>query len=331
MSELMLKHVLPKDNDKYKDNCPFTIVTAFMTQINARGDRPVKKYIDLGKSLLALHIPQIVFIERYIYDTYLRAEYRHLGLEDGCRIRFLAYGGRAYEYIVLGHLTFVFFERNDMYLEEYREMATEFALNTSHPAKDTLDYMFVQCHKTEWVAMATCLDSDNGDGIYAWLDFGLRHMYPSSIAFEVAVYGFRDRMIRGLRYSRRNDDRSFVGELCYSRTNDDRSFVGGLSVDSVFAPSCWDAKRTYSYDVYRDIFWVFSGSAFCGKPNTLLEFARRTKSKCIEILSVRRRLMWEVNVWYLVYCDCPALFSLFYGNHNATILGGTTFPPNPPP
>jgi len=293
MSELMLKHVLPKDNDKYKDTCPFTIVTAFMTQINARGDRPVKKYIDLGKSLLALHIPQIVFIERYIYDTYLRAEYRHLGLEDGCRIRFLAYGGRAYEYIVLGHLTFVFFERNDMYLEEYREMATEFALNTSQPTKDTLDYMFVQCHKTEWVAMATCLDSDNGDGIYAWLDFGLRHMYPSSIAFEVAVYGFRDRMIRG------------------------------SSVDSVFAPSCWDAKRTYSYDVYRDIFWVFSGSAFCGKPNTLLEFARRTKSKCIEILSVRRRLMWEVNVWYLVYCDCPALFSLFYGNHNATILGGT--------
>jgi hypothetical protein len=265
-----------------------------MSQINARGDRPLQKYIDLGKSLLALHIPQIVFIERYIYDTYLRAEYRHLGLgvEDGNRIRFLAYGGRAYEYIVLGHLTFVFFERNDMYLEEYRETATEFALNTSHPAKDTLDYMFVQCHKTEWVAMATCLDSDNGDGIYAWLDFGLRHMYPSSIAFEVAVYGFRDRMIRG------------------------------SSVDSVFAPSCWDAKRTYSYDVYRDIFWVFSGSAFCGKPNTLLEFARRTKSKCSEILSVRRRLMWEVNVWYLVYCDCPALFSLFYGNHNATILGG---------
>ena len=330
MSELMLKHVLPKDNR------PFTIVTAFMTQINARGDRPVQKYIDLGKSLLALHIPQIVFIERYIYDTYLRVEYRHLGLglEDGCRVRFLAYGGRAYEYIVLGHLTFVFFERNDMYLEEYREMATEFALNTSHPAKDTLDYMFVQCHKTEWVAMATCLDSDNGDGIYAWLDFGLRHMYPSSIAFEVAVYGFRDRMIRGLRYSRTkrssDDDRSFVGELSvdsvYVRTPEKRSTEEDLS-SKIIAPSCWDANRTYSYDVYRDIFWVFSGSAFCGKPNTLLEFARLTKSKCIEILSVRRRLMWEVNVWYLVYCDCPSLFSLFYGNHNATILGGNVVPP----
>jgi hypothetical protein len=31
-----------------------------------------------------------------------------------------------------------------------------------------------------------------------------------------------------LRYSRRNDVRSFVGELWYSRRNDVRSFVGEL-------------------------------------------------------------------------------------------------------
>ena len=281
---------------------PFTIVTAFMSQINARGDRPVQKYIDLGKSLLALHILQIVFIERHIYETYLRDESMHLGL--GCGVGgvlgFFTYGGRAYEYIVSGHLTFVFFERTDMYLEEYREMATEFSLNTPHPSKDTLDYMFVQCYKTEWVSMAIALTNthtsvDTTDGVFAWLDFGLCHMYPSSIAFDIAVYGFRDRMISGLSNG-----------------------------SSVCAPSCWDAGRIYSQDVYRDIFWVFSGSAFCGKPNALLDFARRTKSKCIEILSVRRRLMWEVNVWYLVYRDCPALFSLYYGNHNAGILGGRT-------
>jgi len=274
------------------DVCPFTIVSAFMSQINARGDRPVQKYIDLGKSLLALHIPQIVFIERHIYDAYFRL--RFSGCGSG--LRFFAYGGRSYEYIVTGHLTFVFFERTDMYLEEYREMATEFSLNTPHPTKDTLDYMFVQCYKTEWVAMAIALVG--GGGVYAWLDFGLRHMYPSSIAFDIAVYGFRDRILSG---------------------------GNGLNGDlSVIAPSCWDASRTYSQDVYREIFWVFSGSAFCGKPNALLEFARRTKTKCIEILSVRRRLMWEVNVWYLVYRDCPALFSLYYGNHNTGILGGGT-------
>ena len=277
-----------------------------MSQINARGDRPVQKYIDLGKSLLALHIPQIVFIERHIYEMYFRDEYMHLCVGSGCSsgsgsgsvLRFFAYGGRSYEYIVLEHLTFVFFERTDMYLEEYREMATEFSLNTPHPTKDTLDYMFVQCYKTEWVAMAIALDNGGSNGIYAWMDFGLRHMYPSSIAFDIAVYEFRDRILSG-----------------------GNGLNGG---GSVCAPSCWDASRIYTQDVYRDIFWVFSGSVFCGKSNALLEFARRTKTKCIEILSVHRRLMWEVNVWYLVYRDCPALFSLYYGNHNTGILCGGT-------
>jgi len=307
-----------------------TIVTAFMSQINARGDRPVQKYIDLGKALLSLHIRQIVFIERYIYETYLRNEYRGLGV--GCSsIRFFTHGGHAYEYVVLGHLTFVFFERTDMYLEQYREMATEFSLNTPHPSKDTLDYMFVQCHKTEWVAMAISLDNNNNnnnnnniddraEGIcenavaqrrcsrnnrrgftivsyYAWLDFGIRHMYPSVMAFDMAIYGLRDRL-----------------------TLHKHESIGTCSSGVVYAPSCWSPEKQYTQDVYREIFWVFSGSAFGGCTKALLEFARRTKTKCIDILTTRRRLMWEVNVWYLVYRDCPGLFSLFYGNHNADIV-----------
>ena len=304
-----------------------TIVTAFMSQINARGDRPVQKYIDLGKALLSLHIRQIVFIERYIYETYLRNEYRGLGVGD-FGIRFFTHGGHAYEYVVLGHLTFVFFERTDMYLEQYREMATEFSLNTPHPSKDTLDYMFVQCHKTEWVAMAISLDNNNNnnnaedreDDIYAWLDFGIRHMYPSVMAFDMAIYGLRDRLTRRTHGS--------IGTITYEgkpspvipRTPQRRYGVLTRSSGVVYAPSCWSPEKQYTQDVYREIFWVFSGSAFGGCTKALLEFARRTKTKCIDILTTRRRLMWEVNVWYLVYRDCPGLFSLFYGNHNADIV-----------
>jgi hypothetical protein len=42
-----------------------TIVTAFMSQINARGDRPVQKYIDLGKSLLASNMLASSFKSKY--------------------------------------------------------------------------------------------------------------------------------------------------------------------------------------------------------------------------------------------------------------------------
>lgn len=288
------------------DNTPIrtpegvTIVSAFMSQINARGDRPVQKYIDLGKALLSLHIRQVVFIERHIYETYIRSEYAHLCYGYG--IRFFTYAGRAYEYVVLGHLTFVFFERADMYLEYYRDMATEFSLNTPHPSKDTLDYMFVQCHKTEWVAMAISLDNNTGNGIYSWLDFGIRHMYPSAMAFDMAIYKLHDRLTK----------KSILKTVEHSSSS--------TSNDVVYAPSCWEPNKQYTQDVYREVFWVFSGSAFGGHSKALIDFALRTKTKCIDILTTRRRLMWEVNVWYLVYCDCPELFSLFYGNHNANIL-----------
>ena len=303
-------------------DCSLTVVSAFMSQINARSDRPIQKYIDLGKSLLRVNVRQIVFLERAIYDAHFSSKdniYYVYGHFD--------YEGASFTYLVDGHITFVFFERSDMYLPAYRDLATNFSVNTPHPKKDTLDYMFVQCTKTEWVAMAIALDktlrityedksstviprtptfsasrmpnsgvlTDGGcDGLYAWLDFGIRHMYPSDIAMETAIYQLRDRLLTS---------------NCW-----DRSLI--------YAPSCWDPAHanTYRQDVFRDVFWVFSGSAFGGSADALLEFARRTKQKCICVLTTRRSLMWEVNVWYLVYRDCPELFSLFYGNHNAGII-----------
>jgi hypothetical protein len=282
-----------------------TIVTAFMSQINTRNDRPVQKYIDLGKSLLRLNVRQIVFIERAIYNAHFDKAYKAYkayGPTDNDNAStpivqgHFDYEGASFTYVVHGHITFVFFERSDMYLPAYRDLATEFSLHTPHPKKDTLDYMFVQCTKTEWVAMAIALDqslsSQFCDGMYAWLDFGIRHMYPSDTAMETAIYQLQHRLAN----------------------------VSWWDRSRIYAPSCWDPTNTYKQDVFREVFWVFSGSAFGGCATTLLEFARRTKQKCMCILSTRRTLMWEVNVWYLVYRDCPELFSLFYGNHNAGIL-----------
>jgi hypothetical protein len=291
----------------------FTIVTAFMSQINARNDRPVQKYVDLGYTLLRLPIRQIVFIERAVFEMYFRSIFvvncPHTTLLpssaaispdidhfSGVKEDVVEYAGVTYSYIVSGHLTFVLFEKCDMYLCAYRDEATDFRVNTPHPTKDTLDYMFVQCQKTEWVAIAIALDRSLGAvipdaGMYAWLDFGIRHMYPSDIAFEIAIYQLQDRV---------------------SKCNWDRSLV--------YAPSCWDPRCFYSQNVFREIFWVFSGSAFGGSADALLEFAKHTRDKCIWLMTTKHLLMWEVNVWYLVYRDSPELFSLFYGNHDSTII-----------
>ena len=101
-----------------------------------------------------------------------------------------------------------------------------------------------------------------------------------------------------------------------------RSLRSDVNHTKIYAPSCWNPDCIYYQDIYSVVHWVFSGSVFGGTPDTLLEFARRTKEKCISIITEKRRLMWEVNVWYMVLLDCRELFSLYHGDHNATILRG---------
>jgi hypothetical protein len=299
---------------------PFTVVSAFMTQINSRHDRNVQKYILLGHSLLQLGVRQILFVERSVFAEHFDTPYRHLSNLNGCDgtncvapipipipMQTFMYRSQAYEYVVYGHLTFVLFEKTDLYLTAYRECATEFSLNTQHPQKDTLDYMFVQCHKTEWLAMAIALDTgmfgtSNLRGMYAWFDFGIRHMYPSDTAFAVAIYQLQDRIVEHCVASAGNG-----GESKWNRLK-------------IYAPGCWDSRHKLGDDVYRSVYWIFSGTAIGGSAGAVTEFARLTREKCIWLLTTKKHLMWEVNVWALIQKDCPQLFALFYGNHNRTLL-----------
>ena len=293
-----------------------TIVSALMTNINQRGDRNTQKYVDLGYKLLDVNIRQIVFMERDVFDAHFRVRYSHFhsvastanfDLSTTTSPSTFVYEGRAFEYVVYGRITFVFFEKTDMYFHSIRDSITEFKVDTPHPTKDTLDYMFVQCYKTEWVAMAICLDCSLkvaeersrrrvvGDSdIYVWMDFGIRHMYPSDIACDMEIYELRDRITTG----------NLEGK------------------PAVYAPSCWNPKCIYYQDIYRQIHWVFAGSVFGGNVGVLLEFAKRTKDKCLSIIREKRRLMWEVNVWYMVFLDCRDMFELYHGDHNASILRG---------
>ena len=286
------------NTDNLNKKC--TIVSAFMTNINERADRNMQKYVDLGYKLLNVNIRQILFIERHVFDAHFRNQYLHLHGGSSLDVLSFIHNGYTYEYVVWGHITFVFFEKSSMYFNELREQVTEFSVNTQYHSKDTLDYMFVQCHKTEWVAMAIGLDADilssqtsDTNSTYIWVDFGIRHMFPSDMAFDMEIYDLRDRVLRS-----------------------------DMNHTKIYAPSCWNPDCIYYQDIYSVVHWVFSGSVFGGTPDTLLEFARRTKEKCISIITEKRRLMWEVNVWYMVLLDRRDLFSLYYGDHNATILRG---------
>ena len=44
------------------------------------------------------------------------------------------------------------------------------------------------------------------------------------------------------------------------------------------------------------------------------------KTKYIEIITTKNTIMWEVNIWYLIYKENNDLFDLYLSNHDDSII-----------
>jgi len=266
-------------------------VSAFVSRVNQRHDRSLDKYIDYGKKWMVLPYPKIVFMERAVVETYL-------GLEGGD-----AHG------VWYNDTTWIeYFDPTTMYFHEYAHHVQQpLDLVTQNPAKDTLEYMFVQCYKTEWMRMAI----DIVDRVfpetevtqYMWNDFGIYHMFENRGA-TLSDALFRDTY-RNLEMR--------------NRTRYEIALANGHDFGSVYFAGCWNSKMPVS-DIYTHICWVFAGSVFSGFEAALVHLADLMRDKCIEIMTTRNTLMWEVNVWYLLCQQSPELFSFYPCNHDPSIL-----------
>ena len=289
------------------------IVTGFISNINRRHDRDITKYIDFGMELMAVEIPMTIFIEKTIFKEHIMHRLRDApdpetiftyricgGVMDGIQ--------HNYSYQKCGHIIFVFFEVDDLFLWSYRAMAYKFQLNTGNPSKDTLEYMMVQCQKTEWMAIAAQMSSRNDSSRndssrnylakeYVWIDFGGFHMFHGKIdVFQTELYMLRSRIERRLKL-KGNSSR-----ICFAR--------------------CWDPNMVYYGDIYRDVNWLFAGSVFGGSANCLNEFAMKMREKCLQILREKNTLMWEINIWALLYREAERIFLLYPSDHSEIILRG---------
>jgi hypothetical protein len=251
---------------------------------------------------MSTEIPMTIFIERHIFDEHFlpkiplvnHGEFVHTikgGFMDGMR--------RKYSYVESRRLRFVFFEKTDLFLWNYKSMMHKFAPNTGNPAKDTLAYMIVQCQKSEWVSIAASMEPLADLSIaakeYVWVDFGVSHMFKGQTdIMQIELYKMRNRVNRRLLQS---------GES-----------------DKVLFARCWDPNHPYSGDIYKDINWSFAGSVFGGSERTINEFAKKMREKCFQILRERNTIMWEINVWLLIYFDVPELFALYPSDHSDIIF-----------
>jgi hypothetical protein len=242
-----------------------TFVSALLTNIN--GYRSIEKYVEYGKKLIALPINKVIFMERAIHEEHFLDENRE-------------------------NTTFIFIEKKDLYLYQYADQITDFSPNTDNPEKDTLEYMFVQCNKTEWLREA--IDRNpygSKDPIvpselsshFVWIDFGIWHMI--------------------------HDDQVFT-DSCMKIS---QSFNNRVRI------ACGNSQSDLT-NLHKTISWFFLGSIFGGDRDSLLKFANSVKNKCIEIIKEHKTIMWEINVWQMVYADDPSLFLCYGANHDASIL-----------
>jgi hypothetical protein len=239
-----------------------TIVTAFMTNVNNIDFRSYEKYIELGKKLLNQPIPTVCFLEQKIYDEYFKNELTKYPLT-----------------------IFKLFERNENYLYSYEDILTDFMVQTDNPKKDIPGYMFIQCHKTEWIKMAA-EENPYKTTNFIWIDFGIFHMIRDEVGFALALKNLVRKTYNHIRIA-----------------------------------SCVDPNGIcYDKNIYREITWYFAGSIFGGDKDTLLNFADIMKKFCIELMESKKHIMWEVNIWYLIFQNHKTLFHPYHADHNLSIL-----------
>lgn len=287
------------------------IVSGFISNINRREDRDITKYLNFGIELMSVEIPMTIFIESSVFHSHIISS---LKLQKTCEGEFVyrVCGGLmdgltcSFSYQIYGHITFVFFQHSDLFLWSSREIAHKFHLNTGNPNKDTLDYMMVQCQKSEWMAIAAHLSkhlysTDTQQKEYVWIDFGAFHMFHGKIdVFQTELYKMRSRINRRLLNNSNNLQNN--SRMTFAR--------------------CWDPNRIYYGDIYKDVNWLFAGSVFGGNAETIQRFALKMREKCFQILRERNTLMWEINIWVLLYRESEDMFALYPSDHSEIIFRG---------
>ena len=239
-----------------------TIVSAFVSNVNDRYEDSIIRYYNYGKLLLESSVQKVIFVDETMYEC-IGNEYN-----------------KTNTYIIK-------ICKTDLYLYKYENYLTNFHINSTDYTKDTIEFMFTMCNKTEWVKKAIELNPFQSDN-FIWLDFGIRHIFPNVC-----------------------NDKEFIDNI---------NCLGNKIYNTVRIGGIWNINYDFNINIYKDIAWYFAGGMFGGNKLSLLQFAVLMKEKCIHIITTKNTIMWEVNVWYLIYNENPELFDIYTCNHNASLI-----------
>lgn len=232
-----------------------TIVSGLISIKNT--NRSIEKYIEFGKKLCQININKVIFIEEYIFNLYFKDE-------------------------LYPTTTFYITNKENLYLYKYKDELINFnKLYTDNPTKDTTEYMYIQCNKTEWIREAIEKNPYNSTQ-FIWIDFGIYHMIKDDEVFSTSIIELKNKSYENIRIS------------------------SGVYNNPI--------------SIYTHVHWGFLGSIFGGNSVKMLQLADLTKEKCIETIKNQKLIMWEINIWFLVFLEHKELFDRYFCNHNQSIL-----------
>lgn len=180
---------------------------------------------------------------------------------------------------------FFYIDVDDIYLYQHYDKITDFKVNTDNPTKDTIDYMLIMCNKTEFLRKAIEKNPYDSEQ-FIWVDFGIYHTINNDEAIINSITSLMDKKYDNIRIG---------GGVYYENNITDEN-------------------------IYSDICWCFLGSIFGGNKDKIIEFADLMKEKCLSIIYEKKTIMWEINIWYLIYKENPDLFSIYLANHNLSMI-----------
>jgi hypothetical protein len=245
-----------------------TIVSAFLSNVNERYSDSLERYYNNGILLIKSVTPKIIFVDELMYDMI----------------------GNNYDET---NTLIVKISKSDLYLYNYTSYLTKFNLNSTNQLKDTLEFMFTMCNKTEWINQAINLNKFNTNN-FIWIDFGIRYILNE----------------QNMSYCTDEEFMEKINQIQHKTYDDDKVRIGKI----------WDLTLNYNIDIYKDIAWYFAGGIFGGNITSLTNFADLMKKKCIEIMVNKNTIIWEVNIWYLIYIENTHLFDTYYCNHNKSLI-----------
>jgi hypothetical protein len=179
-------------------------------------------------------------------------------------------------------------------LEKYSknpESFANFSMVNGNKQKDSIEFMSIMCNKTEFMREAIAMNPFGTDG-FVWLDFGMKHVCPEISDEE---YSTQLETLAKKPIMKEEETKVRIGQI-------------------------WDFQYFTNGSPLLNIQWFFAGGVFGGTATPLLEFADRTRSKCLEIIELYKIITWEVNVWYFIYTEAMALFSPYKCNHNVLLI-----------